>query len=101
MNPPIDPLARVLESWKIEPASDPNFRPSVAARLAASRTNLNWSAYLRVHAALWAAVGVVLLGAAVWTGRQAGHARNQADRNELLDTYVRRLDPRAMTGPQT
>ncbi len=101
MNPTHDPLARILETWRVDPSPDPGFRPAVLSRIAAGSPVRDWPGYLRTHAALWTAAGLVILAAAIWTGHQAGYARNQADRSALLDTYVRNLDPRAMSRPQT
>jgi hypothetical protein len=78
VNPSRDPLSELLASWQIKPPADPNFRPAVAA--------------------LWTAAAVIVLGAAAWTGHEAGRVRNQADRDRLADAYVRQLDPRALAG---
>jgi hypothetical protein len=58
----------------------------------------DWPTYLKAHAAVWTAAALTVLAAAAWSGHEAGRVRNQADLNQLADTYVRRLDPRAMAG---
>ena len=100
MEPKRDPLSETLAGWQIQPAADPNFRPAVMARLGQIRPPRDWPSYVRTHTALWATAAIMILAAAAWTGHAAGQARNQADRSELADTYVRRLDPRAMATMQ-
>jgi hypothetical protein len=98
VNPSRDPLSELLASWQIKPPADPNFRPAVAARLAAARRKRDWPSLLHEHPAVWTAAAVIVLGAAAWTGHEAGRVRNQADRDRLADAYVRQLDPRALAG---
>jgi hypothetical protein len=100
MKPNPESLDETLIGWRIKPAVDPNFRPAVTARLAALRRERDWPSYLRAHSAVWTLAAVLALGAAAWTGHRAAQARNEANRDQLADSYVRRLDPRAMNEPQ-
>ena len=93
MNSPSDPLSTVLQSWRVAPPADPNFRHAVWRRIAA-RVRESWPAYLRVHAVAWALAAIVLLSAAGWTGHAAARARVQSDREAMVVTYLTNLDPR-------
>ena len=88
-----DTLAETLQQWKVRPPADPNFRDSVWRRI--DRRSLDsWPVYLRSHAATWAAVAVLTLGAAAYTGRATARARVRAEREAMVVTYLVDLDPR-------
>lgn len=100
MKAPRDPLAEVLQSWRIIPSAGPNFRHAVWQRIAAVRLRETWPAYLRARAAPWAVAAVVLVGAAGYTGHTAARARVQTAREAIVVTYLTGLDPWVQAGLQ-
>lgn len=99
MKAPRDPLAEVLQSWRVTPPADPDFRSAVWRRIS-RRVSETWPAYLRAHAAPWAVAAVVLVGAAGYTGHAAARARGQTAREAIVATYLTGLDPWVQAGLQ-
>jgi hypothetical protein len=93
MNMSPDPLAKVLQRWRVAPPADPEFRTGVWRRIG-SQTRETWPAYLRAHLALWALVALVTVGSAAYAGHAAARARAHAEREEMVVTYLIDLDPR-------
>lgn len=93
MNSSRDSLDGTLQGWRVHPPSDPGFRHSVWQRIN-RRQRETWPAYVRSHAAAWALVAVVTVGAAAYTGSSLARAHVQADREALVVNYLVDLDPR-------
>jgi hypothetical protein len=93
MNTHRDSLSEALHCWKVTPPVDANFRNAVWQRIG-RRSQDSWPVYLRSHATTWAAVTVLMLGVAAFTGRSTAHARVRADREALIVSYLADLDPR-------
>jgi len=89
----IDPLSQTLRDWKVQPRSDPNFRPAVWQRIR-EQSRVTWTAYVRSHLAAWATVAIVAVSAAGWAGRSVGRAQATAEREAMVMTYLVELDPR-------
>jgi hypothetical protein len=98
---PDDPLSRTLQSWRVTPKIDPQFRASVWQRIEAVRRadGESWGAYLRHHLGAWAAVLVVALGASGWIGVNAAERSNEMRRAHLVAAYVETIDARAHIRP--
>jgi hypothetical protein len=92
---PHDPLSRTLATWQVHPPADPNFRPAVWRRLQ-RQTQETWSSYVRSHFAGWALVAGVAVGVAGWTGHSVAQAKLDADRDQMVVSYLGNLDPRVM-----
>jgi hypothetical protein len=90
---PNDPLSRDLATWRVQPKTDPNFRPAVWQRLR-ERGRETWAAYVRAHLAAWCVVAVVAVSAAGWAGVAAGKSRLEAERDAMVVNYLVGLDPR-------
>ncbi len=88
-----DSLDGTLRGWRVNPPSDPGFRHSVWQRIN-RRQRESWPAYIRSHAAAWALVAAVTVGAAAYTGSTLARVHVQADREALVVTYLVDLDPR-------
>lgn len=90
---PNDPLARTLAAWRVNPPSDPAFRPAVWRRIQAQARE-SWAAYVRTHALGWSVAAVAVVAAAGWTGRVAVRAQLNAEREAMVVAYLTDLDPR-------
>lgn len=88
-----DRLSEVLREWRVTPSTDPDFLSSVWRRIDA-RVNGTWRGYILAHAAVWAFVATMTLGAAAYTGTALARERIHADRQALVSTYLVELDPR-------
>jgi hypothetical protein len=97
MNTSRDPLSGVLQSWRVLPPADPNFRSAVWQRVGA-RLRESWPAYLRAHAAAWGVAAALAVAAAGYTGHAVARAHVQADREAMVITYLTDLDPRVQAG---
>ena len=93
MNPPRNPLSKVLRDWRVTPPADPNFRHSVWQRLN-RQIPASWPAYLRGHAVAWMLATVLTVSAAALTGHATAQAKVQADREAMIVSYLVDLDPR-------
>lgn len=88
-------LSALLAEWRVAPRPDPAFRTQVWARL--SRVaRPTWPSYLRSHLAGWAVAGALAVVAAGWTGHQAAQARLEAQREQMVVSYLGNLDPRVL-----
>ena len=94
-NEPIDPLSRTLAAWRVEPPSDPNFRPAVWQRIR-QRSRETLAGYLRAHLVGWAVVAGLAVVAAGWAGHAAARAKLAADRDQMVVTYLGAIDPRVV-----
>ena len=92
-------LAPELSVWKLHPPRDPNFRPTVLARIKGARRDDTWIAYLRVRGAALAAVLLVAAVVGAWAGRSHARERVAAERAVLVADYVHALDARWMRAP--
>lgn len=97
MNPsdPNDPLSRTLASWRVNPPSDPNFRPAVWQRIR-QRTRETWSAYVRAHRLGWSLVAGLAVVTGGWTGHAVARAKLDASREQMVVSYLGDLDPRVL-----
>ena len=86
-----DPLREDLAAWRVEPPNDPNFRPAVFARIRQS-----WAGYLRHNLLQWSAVAAIALIAAGWAGRELAQSRLDAQREQLVVSYLGNLEPRVL-----
>lgn len=89
---PRDPLSDTLQSWRVQPPANPQFRPAVWQRIQARRDT--WAGYVRAHrrTVMVATLAVLVLGG--WTGRAAAQAKLAAERDAMVVTYLVGLDPR-------
>lgn len=96
---PQDSLSRTLQSWRVAPRRNPNFRTETWARIDSQRgaSDVGWLVYLRRHVAGWALALAVTATAAGFGGHWAGAARNERDRDAILAMYVTAIDARAMS----
>ncbi|MBI5767666.1 MAG: hypothetical protein HZA93_07710 [Verrucomicrobia bacterium] len=98
MKPPAtapDRLSRVLAEWRVQPPSNPHFRPAVWQRIAQGRRE-SWPTYLRAHLVGWTVAAGVAVVAAGWAGHTAGRAKLAADREQMVISYLGEIDPRVM-----
>lgn len=99
MQPPESdaPLSRLLRLWQVRPPVDPEFRTATWRRIEAGRRAgaMGWVGFIHQHAAVWAIVFAVTMGAAGATGNWAGRQRNDAQREAILTAYVTAIDARA------
>lgn len=93
-----DSLHTLLQSWKVNPAPDPDFRAAVWRRIAARKQRLSFRIWSRtediVGQPLWAAVvvaGLLLAGAASGNAWQKYEARHE--RVAGLGAYVLAVNP--------
>jgi hypothetical protein len=93
--PPPDPLAPALQSWRVDPPADPGFRAAVWRRIEAA-TPPTWGAYLRRHAVAWSCAAALAVVAAGWTGHRVAQVRLAAERERMVATYLGDLDPRVI-----
>lgn len=94
-----DSLSRALADWQLTPERNPQFRPSVWARIAAARRPATWVSFARAHLGALAAAVTVALLVGGWAGREQARAAVEADREQLARAYVQSLDARAMWMP--
>lgn len=94
-----DSLSRALQTWRVAPRRNPNFRAETWARIESRRgsADVGWLVYLRRHGAAWALALAVSAGAAGFGGHWAGERRNERDRDAILAMYVTAIDARAMS----
>lgn len=95
MNPDIFParLSAALRVWRVEPPADPRFRAGVWSRLQ-RRVPATWPAYVRGHLAGWAVAAGIAVVAAGWGGHQLAQLRLEAQREQMVVSYLGGLDPR-------
>lgn len=89
---PHDPLSDTLQTWRVQPPANPNFRPAVWQRVQARRET--WASYVRAHRRSVAVATLALLLVGGWTGRAAAQAKLAAERDAMVVTYLVGLDPR-------
>lgn len=94
-----DSLSRALADWQLTPGRNPQFRPSVWARIAAARRPATWVNFARAHLGALAAAVTMALLVGGWAGREQARAAVEADRERLARAYVQSLDARAMWRP--
>jgi hypothetical protein len=98
-NRPHDPLSDALQRWRITPARDRNFRNSVWQRID-REARLTWGSYVRGHLVGWSVAAMMAVVAAGWSGHAMAQARLEADRDNMVVSYLSELDPRVITGLQ-
>ena len=86
-----------LSAWQVRPARDPQFRAQVWQRIAARRRENSWPAYLRTHALAASGLLMVALVLGAWGGHAEARQQAAAQREQMIQAYVRSLDARAMT----
>lgn len=94
-SPPNDPLSRRLAEWRVNPKSDPNFRPAVWQRIK-QHSRETWAAYVRAHLVAWTVTGAAALVAAGWTGHSFAQAKIDSSREQMVVSYLGNLDPRVL-----
>lgn len=99
MNSSPDPLDSLLAKWRVQPASQPQFRPEVWRRIAAAGQPVNWARFARAHPALVSGTVAAALAIGAWTGREQARAQAASESNRLAEAYVQSLDARTMTMP--
>jgi len=92
---PNDSLPRLLTAWRLRPPPNPNFRPAVWQRLR-QQSRETWAGYVRVHLAGWSLLAVLAVVAAGWTGHSVARAKLEADREQMVVSYLGGLDPRVL-----
>jgi len=97
MNPsdPNDPLSRILADWRVSPKSEPDFRPAVWQRIQ-QHPCATWSSYLRAHLVGWTVTAGLAIVVAGWTGHSVAQAKLEDRRDEMVVSYLGKLDPRVM-----
>lgn len=93
MNSPRDPLSTTLQQWRVQPPTDPYFRPGVWRRIS-RRSQETWATYVRGHLLPWSVAAVMAMAAAGWSGRVLASVRLEAARDAMADRYLSELDPR-------
>jgi len=102
--PPPDDLSRVLRTWQVEPADDPQFAHKVWQRIAADARPSPWRTWIDALARLLAqpvaASAAVMLFAAVGAGLAALQQSSARELRlaELAAEYARSIDPILMHG---
>ena len=94
-NHPDDPLSSTLQHWRLQPRRNRNFRDAVWQRLDRD-ARLTWGSYLRGHLIGWSVTALLAVVAAGWGGHAMAQARLDAERNEMVVSYLSGLDPRVM-----
>ena len=90
---PNERLSRTLETWRVQPPVNPNFRPAVWQRIQqASGETL--AGYLRAHAAAWSVAALLTITAAGLAGVTTARAQLNAKRDAMVVAYLVELDPR-------
>src|SRR5688572_18563873 len=95
-NEPRDPLARLIQRWRISPARNRNFRDQVW-QLIDRDGRLTWSGYVRGHLVGWSVTAMLALIVAGWGGHAMAQARLEAERDAMVVSYLSGLDPRVLT----
>lgn len=97
MTPPESngPLTRTLAAWRVTPAADPLFRPSVGERIRRAGRE-TWGGYVRDHLVGWSVVAALAVAAAGITGRSVAQQRLESSREEMVISYLGNLDPRVL-----
>src|SRR5688572_6550547 len=95
-NEPRDPLASLLQRWRIRPARNRNFRDQVWQRMDRD-TRLTWGGYVRGHRVGWSVTAMLALIVAGWGGHAMARARLDAERDAMVVSYLSGLDPRVIT----
>ena len=90
---PNDPVSRALADWRVQPRTDPNFRPAVWQRIR-QRSGETWATYVRTRVAVWSVAALLTVTAAGWAGIVAGRSQLDAKRNAMVVAYLVDLDPR-------
>jgi anti-sigma factor RsiW len=90
-----DRLSATLQSWRVNPPRDPNFRPAVMERIRRNARE-TWPGYVRSHLLGWSAAAVLAAIAAGWTGHAAARAKIDDHRDQMVVSYLGNLDPRVM-----
>src|SRR5215212_8586149 len=92
---PNDPLSRALGEWRVHAKADANFRPAVWQRIR-QQARLTWAAYVREHLVGWSVIATLAIVAAGWAGRSAAQAKLDEGRDQMVVSYLGKLDPRVM-----
>ena len=92
---PNDPLSRALADWKVHAKSDPHFRPSVWQRIREDSRE-TWASYVRARVVGWSVTAGLAVAIAGWAGHSAAKAKLDASRDEMVVSYLGKLDPRVM-----
>lgn len=92
-------LSRLLAAWRLAPPPNPNFRPAVWQRLR-QQSRETWAGYVRAHLAGWSLLAVLSVAAAGWTGHSVARAKLEADREQMVVSYLGGLDPRVLVRQQ-
>ena len=90
-----DPLARTLADWQVRPKTDPNFRPAVWQRIR-QHSRETWANYVRAHLIGWSVTAGLAIAVAGWAGHSAAHAKLEESRDQMVVSYLGKLDPRVM-----
>ncbi|MFI5358272.1 MAG: hypothetical protein ACHQ4G_13145 [Opitutales bacterium] len=88
---------QILSAWQVHPVRNPQFRHEVGRRIAARRREASWPVFLRTHALAASSLLVLALVLGAWGGHAQARLQAQAQRNAMIQAYVRSLDARAMT----
>lgn len=96
MNPDnSDRLSHTLADWRVNPPPNPNFRPAVWERIR-QRTQDTWAGYIRTHIAGWTVAASLAVVTAGWAGYSLAQAKIDTSREQMVVTYLGKLDPRVM-----
>ncbi|MGH7946198.1 MAG: hypothetical protein ACREH8_24325 [Opitutaceae bacterium] len=95
-NEPRDPLADVLQRWRVQPPRTHTFHGAVWQRID-RLAPMNWSSYIRGHLLGWSVTAMLALMVAGWGGHEMAQARLDAERNAMVISYLSGLDPRVLT----
>ena len=95
-NEPRDALSDTLQTWRVGPVRDRNFRDAVWRRIDRD-AQLTWSIYLREHVVGWSVTAMLALVIAGWGGHAMAQSRLEAERNAMVVSYLSGLDPRVIT----
>jgi hypothetical protein len=90
-----DPISQPLAAWRVQPKPDPSFRPAVWQRIQ-QQTRATWASYVRAHLVGWSVATGLVVVAAGWTGHSLGQAKLDASRDEMVVSYLGKLDPRVL-----
>lgn len=93
-------LSRVLAGWRLQPRRDPQFRPSVQARImTGTGTDRDNAGLFRLQSIWLAGALAVAVMVGAWGGREEARRRTELDRTAMAAAYVRGLDARQMRMP--
>ena len=90
-----DDLSRALADWRVDPQPNPNFRPAVWERIR-KRNRDTWAAYVQAHLLGWSAAAALAVVAATLTGHSLARAQIDAEREQMVVSYLSNLDPRVL-----